>query len=121
MTKTRKEVEKLKADWKSDPCWDIETTEGFEDYYKELDEFSEKCNQEWKQKAQEKQEADPLWQAERHLEWFTEGGSEDIELVNSEAQVVTAYALVAIAKELRRANDEQEIEWEREETRRLYQ
>lgn len=37
--KTREEVEWLKENWKSDPCWDIETTEGFGEYYEELVEF----------------------------------------------------------------------------------
>jgi hypothetical protein len=35
--KTREEVEKLKLDWKhAYGCWDIETTEGFEEYHNEL-------------------------------------------------------------------------------------
>lgn len=34
--KTRYEVEKLKTAWVKDPCWDIEATEGFEDYKDEL-------------------------------------------------------------------------------------
>lgn len=29
-------VEDLKAQWKADPCWDIEETEGFEDLRNEL-------------------------------------------------------------------------------------
>lgn len=37
--KTRKEIENLKQNWKSDPCWDIEETEGFEDHKKELLEY----------------------------------------------------------------------------------
>jgi hypothetical protein len=34
--KTRAEVDDLKAQWKADPCWDIEDTEGFEEYRAEL-------------------------------------------------------------------------------------
>jgi hypothetical protein len=37
--KSREEVEKLKRDWLHDGCWDIETTEGFEDYTDELLKF----------------------------------------------------------------------------------
>ena len=33
---TKEEVEKLKAGWREDPCWDIEDTEGFEDVREEL-------------------------------------------------------------------------------------
>ena len=32
MAKTIQEVEKLKANWKNDPCWDLYETEGFEEY-----------------------------------------------------------------------------------------
>jgi hypothetical protein len=34
--KTREEVEKLKEQWKADGCWNIENTEGFEEYHDEL-------------------------------------------------------------------------------------
>ena len=39
MSKTREEVEALKANWLQDPCWDIEKTEGFEEYASELLSF----------------------------------------------------------------------------------
>lgn len=32
----RKMLEELKANWKQDPCWDIEDTEGFEEFHDEL-------------------------------------------------------------------------------------
>jgi hypothetical protein len=34
--KTKEEIDSLKQNWLGDPCWDIETTEGFEEYYYEL-------------------------------------------------------------------------------------
>ncbi len=34
--KTMEEVEKLKREWSADPIWDIEETEGFQDYEKDL-------------------------------------------------------------------------------------
>ena len=37
--KTQEEVEKLKWEWVNDPCWDIEETEGFEEYKEVLLEF----------------------------------------------------------------------------------
>lgn len=37
--KTREEVEALKLSWLRDPCWDIEDTEGFEDYREELRQY----------------------------------------------------------------------------------
>lgn len=32
MKKTEQEINDLKCQWESDPCWDIEKTEGFEEY-----------------------------------------------------------------------------------------
>ncbi len=37
--KTQSEIMYLKANWLSDPCWDIEETEGFEEYKVELRNF----------------------------------------------------------------------------------
>lgn len=45
--KTREEVEDLKKQWEIDPCWDIWTTEGFEDYENELFEFYLEKKKEW--------------------------------------------------------------------------
>ena len=36
----KKDVERLKKDWLRDPCWDIEETEGFSNYKKDLKIFS---------------------------------------------------------------------------------
>lgn len=44
--KTREEIERLKADWLSDGCWDIEETEGFEDHEAELLTFRKKTEHE---------------------------------------------------------------------------
>lgn len=45
--KSRKDVEKLKSQWKDDPCWDIEDTEGFEDYYDELIAYRQTQEKKW--------------------------------------------------------------------------
>lgn len=42
--KTRREVEELKQQWLADGCWDIETTEGFEEYKEELELFNTVSN-----------------------------------------------------------------------------
>ena len=39
--KTREEVEELKVAWMNDAIWDIEDTEGFEEYREELLAFRE--------------------------------------------------------------------------------
>jgi hypothetical protein len=45
------EIEKLKENWKKDPCWDIEDTEGFEAHREELSawrkEYEAKLEAEW--------------------------------------------------------------------------
>lgn len=41
--KTREDVEHLKHDWLNDPCFDLEDTEGFEEYRDELLAFSNEC------------------------------------------------------------------------------
>jgi hypothetical protein len=48
MTKTSEEIDALKSQWRADPCWDIWTTEGFEDHEQELREYQAKCELEWK-------------------------------------------------------------------------
>lgn len=50
--KTRKDVEKLKFQWEKDPCWDLEYTEGFEEYEGELRAFSDQKKAEWKAAAE---------------------------------------------------------------------
>lgn len=42
-----KTLDDLKKEWLKDPCWDIEDTEGFEDYYEELRKFREEKVVEW--------------------------------------------------------------------------
>ncbi len=43
----KEEIEKLKSDWVSDPCWDIEKTEGFEEHEAELLVFSTETKKKW--------------------------------------------------------------------------
>lgn len=45
--KSRQEVEQLKEDWLADSCWDIETTEGFEEYKEELATFAAATKARW--------------------------------------------------------------------------
>ena len=58
MVKTNNEIEELKLSWKRDPIWDLEDTEGFEDYRGELKAYSENCNAQWEERA--KKEHDRL-------------------------------------------------------------
>ena len=45
--KTREEVEELKVAWMNDAIWDIEDTEGFEEYREELLAFRKEKEAEW--------------------------------------------------------------------------
>lgn len=47
--KTREEVEHLKANWIADPCYDLEETEGFEEYREELYDFAQKQEIKWEE------------------------------------------------------------------------
>lgn len=48
---TQQAIDKLKADWSGDPCWDLEDTDGFEEHREELLAF--------------RQEQEALWDAQR--------------------------------------------------------
>jgi len=50
--KTQAEIEALKSNWKSDPCWDIEDTEGFEEHREELKQY--------------RLEQEKVWEAQRY-------------------------------------------------------
>jgi hypothetical protein len=54
--KTVLELDELKSQWRRDPCWDIEETEGFEDHKEELLAYRLKCESEWKQEQTERLE-----------------------------------------------------------------
>jgi molecular chaperone GrpE (heat shock protein) len=45
----RQEIEELKAGWASDPCFDIEDTEGFEDVREELLQFRQEMEFKWEE------------------------------------------------------------------------
>ena len=47
MPKTKQELDDLKAQWKSDPCWDLYNTEGFEEHKDELYAYQEKMERKW--------------------------------------------------------------------------
>ena len=44
---TKEDIARLKAQWANDPCWDIEETEGFEEYYTELSAFRIEMENQW--------------------------------------------------------------------------
>lgn len=52
--KTEQEVRQLKANWLNDPCWDLEMTEGFEEYEKELLAYREMKEAQWHEEVEDK-------------------------------------------------------------------
>lgn len=73
MSKTVEEIEALKRNWIADPLWDIENTEGFEEYAAELLAFSEEKKAEWIKSHERKMK-------QRLLEVRAETGIDDPEL-----------------------------------------
>ncbi len=57
MAKTREDVDRLKAGWEGDPCWDIYDTEGFEEYRDELKAYQEQREEEWTRAAEQRVQA----------------------------------------------------------------
>lgn len=51
---TPEEVQNLKKSWYDDPCWDIETTDGFENHKEELRQYRMECEEKWDAIYQEK-------------------------------------------------------------------
>ncbi len=47
--KTREELRVLQTNWRSDPCWDIEETEGFEEYREELKTYRSFVEDMWRE------------------------------------------------------------------------
>jgi hypothetical protein len=46
---TREDVENLKENWVSDPCYDLEEVEGFEEYREELEAFIKHQEKKWEE------------------------------------------------------------------------
>lgn len=60
--RTRAEIENLKAQWATDPIWDLEDTEGFEAHREELAQYAEEMIDKWDREYAERlrQKADDL-------------------------------------------------------------
>ena len=50
----REELERLKANWRYDPCWDIEHTEGFEQHHDELLKYRLEIEARWQEEKEQK-------------------------------------------------------------------
>ena len=55
--KDRMDVERLKDSWKEDPNWDLEETEGFEEYREELVAFRLEWEARWKEEREARLQA----------------------------------------------------------------
>lgn len=94
--KTIAEVQNLKAQWVNNPCWDLEETEGFEAYRRELLAFSEHMKQTWECEVRGRI-------ARKAAEWgVTFEQAQTIENLNSKASRTKAAAVVRVEEFYRR-------------------
>lgn len=133
-TKTAEEIQALKDNWRKDPCWDIEDTEGFEDHKDELLAYRLEVEAEADRKLQEQK-------AERVKMFIAETGITDpalMDSLNSFSEVarliqfdphggVVASAVLLLAAQVKRVADElqfmrenQEAEIDHQERLALY-
>ena len=111
MKKTQEEINELKQNWKNDPCWDIETTEGFEEHGEELLNFSIQTEAKWKAKAEEgfaKSFNGQVLQIKKELdELDDEVGLADSlgELATLEIARLNVRAIILLAEQVSNVND----------------
>ncbi|NIV31898.1 MAG: hypothetical protein GWN58_21155 [Anaerolineae bacterium] len=96
---TREEIERLKAQWCSDPCWDIEHTEGFEEHEEELREYRESKEAEWDQEAENERNRDPLDKAKDWMDPVKQS------YAGPKPDKAIAYALIALVERLDKLTD----------------
>jgi hypothetical protein len=95
--RTGAEIEELKAQWIRDPCWDIETTEGFEAHHFELRKFRRATEAEWKANAvPERYRGKWFWQIDREdiAAWLNEQAAQGYLLREMRGVVHEIYVLV---------------------------
>lgn len=80
--RTDEEIDNLKMQWQMDPCWDIEDTEGFEAYKKQLEAWRIQEESTWSSSKQDVAESCCGWQpANRSEDKSGEVTPEDKKLV----------------------------------------
>ena len=143
MKKTQEEIQKLKDNWAADPCWDIETEEGFEDHFEELLTFRKEQEAEWQRNAEDRiarrarvvavetnvlnstiaqsiytfeEIENEVVQAQKH----TESDSDSISIAQVRATLLLAAQVMRIADALEARNKSDEEENNQEFMTRLY-
>lgn len=58
MTKTTEEIDQLMENWKKDPSWDIEDTEGFEEHREDLKKWRQYMEGTWEDDRKAKKKAE---------------------------------------------------------------
>lgn len=89
------DVEKLKADWAVDPCFDLATAHGFGDYDEELAEYQRAKEQEWAE-AREARRLAVVSAEQGRIERLTM----DLDLAGERATVLVIDRLTRIATAL---------------------
>lgn len=104
--KTEDELRALKANWQQDPIWNIEDTEGFEDYYDELYFFREQCEERWAAVAEKRRIRSSQYNVDQAIQMI-EYYNKMPEVSSSDQMLALAqvHATLAIVAELKRMND----------------
>ena len=92
--KTKEELDKLKAQWCEDPCWDIEATEGFEQHEEELLRFRFKMEAHWREEREAEENRDPLEVAKEWMNPYKQS------YAGPKPDKAIAYALIALVERL---------------------
>jgi len=114
MSKTTAELDALKANWLKDPCWDLATTEGFEEYHSELDKFQDEQEAKWK--AQREEKAHATFDSKKVAIEIALDGIDPIRLVTDIPAFLVAkeqvHATLLLAEQVKRVGDllEEKIE-----------
>lgn len=113
--KNRDELEALKAGWLKDPCWDIELSEGFEEYQEELLVFRKEHDAAWEAMLEENRATrrrlvtmETSLRAHDHAEHISTFSEIESELKHLDNQIgagdsATGWAQFVIAREQVRA------------------
>ena len=104
--KTPEEVQQLQANWHADPIWDIEDTDGFEEYREVLIAYRQACEIRWQGQAEYRNERSTQFNVDQAVKAIADfnhvPGVSDVSDILALAQVHATLALVA---ELKRSND----------------
>jgi len=103
--KTREDIENLKMNWQKDPIWDIEDTEGFEEYKDELLAYKKECEKEWDKREKERKKHQAAFPIRNRWDSSQEGW----DLIENGMELRDYFAAQALMGSLSGMNSESHI------------